>query len=242
MSTPAKSIAPLAKSGKRVEQLEHRCLKFVEAAEQLFLERGFDGTSVNEVVRLAGGSLATLYANYGSKEELFEAVMNRRAAALFTDIFSPASPAASNVSNATKAAAGSKHAKMAIRDELLRLARTMQSHMLHPNSLAVFRLAVHEGPKYASVRDAVLNNGLGVFLRNLAAHLKLVASDQLDMPDAAMAAEDFLTLVQGQQRFIAACGGTDVSGRATQEAHAVRAVDAFLRLYPPLSLKPASEG
>ncbi len=218
MTTQTKTTPPLAKSGKRVEQLENRCLRFVEVAEQLFLERGFDGTSVNEVVRIAGGSLATLYANYGSKEELFEAVMNRRAAALFTDIFS--------------APAAAKDKQADIRDELLRLARTMQSHMLHPNSLAVFRLAVHEGPKYNGVRDAVLNNGLAVFLKRLAAHLQTINAGRLAMPDAAVAAEDLLTLVQGQQRFIAACGGKDVITRAYQEAHATHAVDSFLKLYP----------
>ena len=49
----------------------------------LFLERGFAGASVNELVRIAGGSLATLYAEFGTKEKLFEAVMTRRASAAF---------------------------------------------------------------------------------------------------------------------------------------------------------------
>ena len=79
----------------RDEQRVHRCQRFVEVAEQLFLERGFAGTSVNEVVRLAGGSLATLYAEFGTKEELFEAVMSRRITNLFSDALATGSRARS---------------------------------------------------------------------------------------------------------------------------------------------------
>jgi TetR/AcrR family transcriptional repressor of cmeABC operon len=110
----------------RETQFENRCQKFVEVAQELFLERGFAGTSVNEIVRRAGGSLATLYAEYGTKDELFEAVMNRRAAAMFTDIIR------------------SKNRPSAVPDideELLQLAKRMQAHMLSESALAIYRLA-----------------------------------------------------------------------------------------------------
>ncbi len=218
-ATAAKTAPPpvALRAGKRTEQLESRCLKFVEVAEKLFLERGFAGTSVNEVVKRSGGSLATLYAQYGSKEELFEAVMNRRAAALFTGIF------------AERGLTPSAHGD--IREHLLQLAQTMHSHMLTADSLAMFRLAVHEGPRYASVRAAVLNNGLRVFLDRLATHLANINADHLDLANPAVAAEDFLTLVQGQVRFTAACGDSSVAGNAAMKAHANRAVDAFLKIY-----------
>ena len=47
---------------------------FLQAAREVFLEHGYEAASVNEVVRRAGGSLATLYSQYGSKEGLFLAV------------------------------------------------------------------------------------------------------------------------------------------------------------------------
>jgi len=52
----------------RLEQRRDRILK---EAEALFLQHGYAGASVNEVVRRAGGSLATLYGEFGSKENLF---------------------------------------------------------------------------------------------------------------------------------------------------------------------------
>lgn len=48
---------------------------FLQAAREVFLEEGFEAASVNDVVRRAGGSLATLYAQFGNKEGLFLAVV-----------------------------------------------------------------------------------------------------------------------------------------------------------------------
>lgn len=48
---------------------------FLHAAREVFLEQGYEAASVNDVVRKAGGSLATLYSQFGSKEGLFVAVM-----------------------------------------------------------------------------------------------------------------------------------------------------------------------
>jgi AcrR family transcriptional regulator len=47
---------------------------FLQAAREVFLEQGYEAASVNDVVRRAGGSLATLYAQFGNKEGLFFAV------------------------------------------------------------------------------------------------------------------------------------------------------------------------
>jgi AcrR family transcriptional regulator len=210
-STPASERPTM-----RDEQRVHRCQRFVEVAEQLFLERGFAGTSVNEVVRLAGGSLATLYAEFGTKEELFEAVMSRR----ITNLFS--------------AALGTGSRARSIDAELLQLAKRFQDHMLTEHALAIYRLAVHEGPKFPSVRKAVLTNGLAEFLARLAAYfteLKRLGRLEIDSPQRA--AEDFLTLVQGQLRTIAACGDVATISAKQRSDHIKHAVTAFLRIYPP---------
>lgn len=47
---------------------------FLLAARTVFLEHGYENASVNDVVRRAGGSLATLYAQFGNKEGLFLAI------------------------------------------------------------------------------------------------------------------------------------------------------------------------
>ena len=216
MMPTRRTSEPAASPGKRDLQRAQRCQRFVEVAERLFLERGFAGTSVNEVVRLAGGSLATLYAEFSTKEALFEAVMSRRTANLFSH-----APAA-------------RRGKPDLEAELRTLAKRFLDHMLTADALAVYRLAVHEGPKFESVRRAVLTNGLDTFLARLAGYFAALAQEQrMQIDDPHRAAADFLTLVQGQLRIVAACGaGEQITARqrADQVRHAVR---AFLRIYPP---------
>jgi len=49
--------------------------RILNAATSLFLKLGFDATSCEQVVELAGAGKASLYARYASKEELFAAVV-----------------------------------------------------------------------------------------------------------------------------------------------------------------------
>lgn len=196
-------------------RLADRRRKFVEAAERLFLERGYAGTSVNEVVRIAGGSLATLYAEFGTKEDLFEAVLSRRAGALFEGNW--------------REAARTGDLAGALRE----LAARMQARILSADSLAIYRLAVAEAPRFAGLRKAFLNIGLRGFMGHLSDHFaQLARAGRLRIDDPALAAERFLALLQGQQQFIAACGGAARISAAQRKRQVEQAVDAFLTLYP----------
>ena len=209
------------RASKRNVQFEHRCQRFVETAETLFLKRGYAGTSVNEVVRIAGGSLATLYAEYPTKDALFEAVMSGRCARLFE--------------GTRENAEGVQDA----RAELLSLARRMLDRMLSDDALAIYRLAVHEGPNFPSVSKAVLVNGLETYLDRLGSYLDdLTQAGKLAIDQPRVAAELFLTLVQGQLRTRSAIGAADISP-ARRKAHVAQAIDAFLRVYPLPPDKPA---
>lgn len=54
----------------------HRGRAMVAAAKSLFLEKGFDGVSMTDVVRRSGGSLSTLYQLFGNKQGLLRAVVS----------------------------------------------------------------------------------------------------------------------------------------------------------------------
>ena len=57
--------------------------RLVEAAEQLFIRKGFDDTSVDEISETAGYSRGAFYSNFHDKDQVFLAVINRhRGAAL----------------------------------------------------------------------------------------------------------------------------------------------------------------
>ena len=73
MPTPRRRAGRLT----RVEAAR-RAERVVEVAANMFLERGFDATSMEAVAEKAGIAKPTLYAWYRDKAELFTAVLRRR--------------------------------------------------------------------------------------------------------------------------------------------------------------------
>jgi AcrR family transcriptional regulator len=61
---------------------ELRRAAFLEAARDVFLEFGYEQANMAEIVRRAGGSLSTLYAQFGGKKGLFEAMIDSRVSEL----------------------------------------------------------------------------------------------------------------------------------------------------------------
>jgi AcrR family transcriptional regulator len=51
--------------------------RILNAAQQLFLERGFHSTSIDEIAETAPASKPTIYAHFPGKEALFTAVVSR---------------------------------------------------------------------------------------------------------------------------------------------------------------------
>jgi TetR/AcrR family transcriptional repressor of mexJK operon len=205
-----------ANGNTRARQLAARREQLIAVAEQLFLQHGFADTSVNAIVREAGGSLATLYAEFGSKESLFESVLSARAARFFPDESS------------------TPRQTLDAEAELRSLAAQMLKRMLSDDGLAVYRLAVHEAPRFPALRKALLEVGMPGLLDRTASYLRTLADrGALQIASSAeapqLAASRFIALVQGQIVFSAACGGT-ISAR-TRATHVSDAVAAFLKIY-----------
>jgi len=53
-------------------------MRLVEAAERLFVRKGFDDVSVDEISEMAGYSRGAFYSNFKDKEQIFLAVVDRR--------------------------------------------------------------------------------------------------------------------------------------------------------------------
>lgn len=56
---------------------ETKSERIIRLAGELFLEHGYDSVSINDIIEVAGGSKGTIYFNFGSKEKLFEAVIEK---------------------------------------------------------------------------------------------------------------------------------------------------------------------
>jgi TetR/AcrR family transcriptional repressor of mexJK operon len=62
----------------RIETAEQRRERIVRLAAPLFLKKGYDNVSIDEIIGVVGGSKATIYAWFGGKEGLFEAVVRQK--------------------------------------------------------------------------------------------------------------------------------------------------------------------
>ena len=205
----------MSAAGKQVERapgrLEQRRERFLKEAEELFLEHGYAGASVNEIVRRAGGSLATLYNEFGSKEQLFAAIMRRRATVVFDSEYARCPQTRST------------------RSALIELATRLLDRILRDDGLSLYRIAISEGPRFPDLREAILKDSLPAFLERLGAILvELGVATGSHSTDCA---EEFITLVHGQLVFRAACGGGDQITAKQKVKHIERAVDAFLMLH-----------
>src|SRR5947208_12344561 len=62
----------------RAEQRDQTRARLLDAAEKVFVDRGFHAASVDEVAEDAGYSKGAVYSNFENKDELFLAVLERR--------------------------------------------------------------------------------------------------------------------------------------------------------------------
>lgn len=72
----------VARVGRKSSALDLASLdtksRILDAAEGLFMEHGFEATSLRQITAAAGVNLAAVNYHFGSKEELFQAVLTRR--------------------------------------------------------------------------------------------------------------------------------------------------------------------
>ncbi|CAG0998766.1 MAG: TetR/AcrR family transcriptional regulator [Burkholderiales bacterium] len=74
MTRPATKSLPLAETRDQRDTKE----RILDAGEALFMEHGFEATSLRQITAAAGVNLAAVNYHFGSKEELFQAVLTRR--------------------------------------------------------------------------------------------------------------------------------------------------------------------
>ena len=68
-----------AQAGRREREAARRRSDLLAVASEIFAEKGYDGTPISEIARVAEVSLATVYALFKSKDVLYQAVIARAA-------------------------------------------------------------------------------------------------------------------------------------------------------------------
>jgi len=65
-----------------VKEAEERKNEILDVAENLFMKKGFDGTSTNDILQAVGIARGTLYYHFKSKEDIMDALIHRMSESL----------------------------------------------------------------------------------------------------------------------------------------------------------------
>ena len=193
-----------------------RRLAMIDAARDVFLEHGYERTTLDMVIANAGGSRRTLYECFGDKAGLFCAMVAANTEELLSRL--QALPAD---------ATGPSHI-------LKHIARVFLDVVLSPEAIAIFRLMVAEGPKFPELGEAFYQEG-PLRLRNHLTQYLQRANDngELVVNDANLAARQFFGLIKSdyQMSMLLCPEGGECIGEIEREVDA--AVELFLKGYSP---------
>lgn len=192
---------------------EARRQAILDAAAEAFRERGFDAASMADVAARAGGSKATLYNYFPSKEELFVAVMLRAARAQAAPIFDTFRTAPD------------------LRPALLAFGRAYLPFVLSPDVLAIVRMCAADGER-TGVGRIVQEHGIKVAWNQVAERLRQAMDEGvLRHADPWQAAVHLKALLEAGvvDRRIKGCS---IEPKPEEiETAVINGVDVFLRGY-----------
>jgi AcrR family transcriptional regulator len=199
-----------ADSSERLsERASARRQAILEAGRELFLERGYSATTCADVVARSGGSLATLYALFGTKRGLFEAILRDHAEAVMRPLC------------VEGVAADPEQGLVAV-------GRRYLEGVLEPSFVAWWRAFCAEAPNTPELRDTLLSEEGGPVQRALTAYLaEKVAEGRLTLADPVLAAGQFLALIRGPLHYRALAGDT----RPVTGSEIERQVRSAVRLF-----------
>lgn len=104
-----------------------RRLALLLSATELFLEKGYDAVSLDDIVNHAGGSKASIYKYFGNKEGLFAAICDHKREMFFKDVCIPFQPE-----------------KSTLREYLIQTLNRVYVHIIQPEHVAFLRLIIEQ--------------------------------------------------------------------------------------------------
>lgn len=188
----------------------------VEAASAVFREMGFEGASMAEIATRVGGSKATLYSYFASKEELFMEVTYEAARHHIEPIF---------------AALQQDHEDM--RKALQRFGERTLAFFCTEQSIQVRRAIIAESGR-SDIGLRFFERGPRKGLIELAAFLdKQVAGNKLRPCDTIVAARHLTALLDSETVMPILFGIEEKLSPAQIRQATGRALDTFIRAYRP---------
>ena len=185
----------------------------VEAATQAFLENGFDKTSMQDIANRFGGSKATLYGYFSSKEALFLEVMHRLCEEHFGAAFA-------------KFRSGKN-----IREALCAIGIPMVQTMCSDTAVAMYRLIVSKTAD-PTVGRLIFSQGPSKGDETMATLLQLAMDEGLlRVADPEIAGDHLRSLFESEFVMKRLFSVIEQPSEAQIQAAVGRAVDVFLAAY-----------
>ena len=185
----------------------------LETASQLFLEKGYGGTSTSELVSKAGGSKTTIYSHFGDKAGLFAAIID-------------------DLLEGTVAFSDSLDLRpLSTRDALTVIAEKHLQVVLSPRYIGLIRIVAAEVGQFPDIGKAFYEHGPGKSYANFEIFLNERASlGDLDIPDPALATDMFFgTLLH--REVLARVYGVKTTTLRRRKVVAEAIVEEFIRHY-----------
>lgn len=203
-----------AEQSGRTEQKRRAILK---EAETLFLERRFDGVSMEEVAARAEVSKQTIYKQFESKAALFVAVVQ-----VMTN----------QGSDRVQAEMPDPETEAEVRGALMGHGERLLNIVLTPRLLQLRRLVISETDRFPELGKALYEGGPGRAIAGLAAALRRWADrGLLALDDPMIAATQFNWLVMGDPVNRAMFFGSVHFSPKQQKRHLTQSVRIFLAAY-----------
>ena len=184
IATLTAEVQPKTRGGRptKAAALE-RDERLLAIAADMFMEFGFDGTSMERLAETAMVGKATLYARYSDKGALFADVLRRKIIVMYASLESEF---------------GEGLADESLEATLLILARRLIDVSLSPSSIALKRILTAQSLRFPELGRLVVDEGLcrqtkllaGIFLRFAPTH-------RYAIDDLSLLAELFFSIVMG---------------------------------------------
>lgn len=189
-------------------------LAILEAATELFVRDGYDGTSVDKIAAAAGVSKLTVYSHFGDKQGLFGQVVQAFCTQAVPDGLFDLAP------------------EQPLRERLLDLGLAFHQMVMSPEAVAGYRILCQPGVAQSGFGDAFWRAGPERILHGFTSLVeRRAAAGELQVDDAETAAAQLITLLKGEPHACALFGWPCGPVAADARAHVAAAVDMFLRAY-----------
>ncbi|HUI22186.1 MAG TPA: TetR/AcrR family transcriptional regulator [Methylocella sp.] len=207
-------LRPKTHGGRPTKQAAaERDERLLEIAAQMFMEHGFDGTSMDRLAETAMIGKATLYARYADKGALFADVLRRR-------ILLTYGPLEAEIEKDLKG--------KSLEATLLSVARRLLDLTLSPSSIALGRILAAQGARFPDLGKLAVEEGLHRQIRLVE---KILASfsgtHRYVIDDLSLAADLFLSIVLGRVSRVVLLG-VPIEAK-TLDRRAREAVKIFVR-------------